>query len=154
MLDIGCGPGHLPILLSGRHGLDVTGLDLDGDMIELAEKNASALADPTTRPAFVVGSVDALPFDDASFDMVVSTLSLHHWADRETGLREIHRVLRPGGRALIWDFRSGAHVMGHHMPDVFGLAVASPFANASVTPWRWPWKLSLLAKTELVRDVQ
>jgi ubiquinone/menaquinone biosynthesis C-methylase UbiE len=51
--------------------------------------------------------VAALTFPDRSFDLVVSTLSMHHWADPAAGLAEIGRVLRPDARALIWDFRPG-----------------------------------------------
>jgi ubiquinone/menaquinone biosynthesis C-methylase UbiE len=54
-----------------------------------------------------VGDVAALAFPDRSFDLVVSTLSMHHWADPAAGLAEIGRALRPGARALIWDFRPG-----------------------------------------------
>jgi SAM-dependent methyltransferase len=152
VLDVGCGPGHLANLLASRFGLDVTGLDIDVNMIDRAEKNACCLPEGAARPIFVVGSVDLLPFDDASFDVLVSTLSVHHWSDKETGFREIHRVLRPGGRALIWDFRPGLPIPGHKISDVSGLAAGAPFDSVSVTPWLWPWKLWLLAKTELVRS--
>jgi SAM-dependent methyltransferase len=50
----------------------------------------------------------SLPFPDGSFNLVVSTLSMHHRALPTAGLAEIGRVLRPGGRALIWDFRPDA----------------------------------------------
>jgi SAM-dependent methyltransferase len=74
------------------------------------------------RPSFLVGDVAALAFPDGSFDLVVSTLSMHHWADPAAGLAEIGRVLRPGGRVLIWDFRPGTrpHPFGPrhaHLPD-------------------------------------
>jgi SAM-dependent methyltransferase len=52
-----------------------------------------------------------------SFDLVVSTLSMHHWADPTAGLTEIGRVLRPGGRALVWDFRPGVVPLHRHVPD-------------------------------------
>ena len=55
------------------------------------------------RPSLLVGDVAALAFPDRSFDLVVSTLSMHHWADPTAGLAEIGRVLRPGGRALVLD---------------------------------------------------
>jgi SAM-dependent methyltransferase len=54
---------------------------------------------------FSVGDVVQLPFPDASFDLVVSSISQHHWADPQAGLREIARVLRPGAQAWIYDFR-------------------------------------------------
>src|SRR5690349_16663842 len=51
------------------------------------------------------GDVAHLPYPDQSFDVVVSTISMHHWDEVEQPLRELYRVLRPGGRVWIYDFR-------------------------------------------------
>src|SRR5918992_4840640 len=97
VLEVGCGPGHLSIRLARQHGLDVTGLDLDPAMIERARANADRKEDGDEHgPSFLVGDVAALPFPDESFDLVVSTMSMHHWADPTAGMAEIDRVLRPG----------------------------------------------------------
>src|SRR5262249_60382066 len=115
VLEVGCGPGRLAIRLARQHGLDVTGLDLDPAMIQRARANAAHPGNGDQRwPSFLVGDVAALAFPDRSFDLVVSTLSMHHWADPAAGLAEIGRVLRPGGRALIWDFRPGARPFRAH----------------------------------------
>src|SRR6266545_4867691 len=98
VLEVGCGPGRLSILLARRYGLEVIGLDLDPAMVERARTNAARSAKQDGRePAFLVGDVASLAFPDRSFDLVVSTLSMHHWADPTAGLSEIGRVLRPGG---------------------------------------------------------
>jgi ubiquinone/menaquinone biosynthesis C-methylase UbiE len=108
VLEVGCGPGHLSIRLARQHGLEVTGLDLDPAMVSRARANADRLGDGhQPRPSFLVGDVASLAFPDRSFDLVVSTMSMHHWADPTVGLAEIGRVLRPGARALVWDFRPG-----------------------------------------------
>jgi SAM-dependent methyltransferase len=157
VLEVGCGPGHLSIRLARQHGLDVTGLDLDPDMIARARANADRLGNSDQRrPAFLVGDVAALAFPDGSFDLVVSTLSMHHWADPTAGLAEIGRVLRPGGRALIWDLRPGVrpHLFGPrhvHIPDPVDHAQGSPLVVVTVTPWRWPWRFTLTQRIELVR---
>jgi len=157
VLEIGCGPGQLSIRLA-RRGFDVTGLDLDPAMIERARTSAEGAADhDERRPSFVVGDVAALPFPDGSFDLVVSTLSMHHWSDPSAGLVEIGRVLRPGARALVWDFRPGArpHLIGPrhaHAPDPAELTHGSTFRLVSATPWRWPWRFSLVQRIELVRS--
>jgi ubiquinone/menaquinone biosynthesis C-methylase UbiE len=54
---------------------------------------------------FDTGNVAHLPYPDQSFDVVVSTISMHHWDELEQPLRELYRVLRPGGRVWIYDFR-------------------------------------------------
>jgi ubiquinone/menaquinone biosynthesis C-methylase UbiE len=107
VLEVGCGPGRLSILLARDHGLEVTGLDLDPAMIERAKANARHSVNDGDRPSFLVGDVSSMAFPDGSFDLVVSTLSMHHWAEPSAGLDEIARVLRPGGRALVWDFLGG-----------------------------------------------
>jgi SAM-dependent methyltransferase len=92
--EVGCGPGRLSIRLARRHGFEVTGLDLDPAMIERARANADCPAGgERARPSFVVGDVTSLAFQDGSFDLVVSTLSMHHWAEATVGLAESGRVL-------------------------------------------------------------
>jgi SAM-dependent methyltransferase len=157
VLEVGCGPGHLSIRLARQHGLEVTGVDLDPDMIERARANADRVGDGDEhRPSFLVGDVASLPVPEGSFDLVVSTLSMHHWADPTAGLGEIGRILRPGARALIWDIRPGVrpHLFGPrhtHMPDPVDHTPSSPLQVVSATPWRWPWRFTLTQRTELVR---
>jgi SAM-dependent methyltransferase len=156
VLEVGCGPGHLSIRLACQHGLEVTGLDLDPAMITRARANVDRLGDGC-RPSFLVGDVASLAFADGSFDLAVSTLSMHHWADPTAGLTEIGRVLRPGGRALVWDLRPGVrpHPLGPrhaHMPDPVEHAHGTPLRLVNATPWGWPWRFTLTQRIELVRD--
>jgi SAM-dependent methyltransferase len=152
VLEVGCGPGHLSIRMAQELGLDITGLDLDPAMIEVARANAERAADDNGHlPTFVAGDAAALPFPDASFDLVVSTLSLHHWSNPRAGLAEIGRVLRPDGRALVWDLRPGIVPLHRHVPDPLEETRAGPLQVVSVTPWRWPWRFSFTQRIELVR---
>jgi SAM-dependent methyltransferase len=156
VLEVGCGPGHLSIRLA-RRGFEVTGLDLDPAMIARAQVNADRLGDgDQRRPSFLVGDVAALGFPDESWDLVVSTLSMHHWEDPAAGLAEIGRVLRPGARGLIWDFRPGVrpHLFGPrhgHLPDPLDHTRSSPLRVVKATPWPWPWRFTLTQRIELVR---
>ena len=156
VLEVGCGPGHLSARLA-HHGFDVTGLDLDPAMIAHAQANTDRAANRGGRqPSFLVGDVAALAFPDRSFDLVVSTLSMHHWADPAAGLAEIGRVLRPGARALIWDFRPGVrpHLFGprhSHIPDPVDHTHSSRLRVVKATPWSWPWKFQLTQRIELAR---
>lgn len=150
VLEVGCGPGHLSILLARRHDLEVTGLDLDPAMIKRARANAFTETNSHGRKAtFLVGDAASLAFPDGSFDVVVSTLSMHHWADPGAGLSEIGRVLRAGGRALVWDFRPGRVPLHRRMPDPTQHADGSSLRVVSVTPWRWPLGLVLVQRMEL-----
>ncbi len=151
VLEVGCGPGHLTVRMARDHDLDVIGLDLDPQMIERARANADEHSGTDRSPTFVVGDVAALPFDDASFDIVVSTFSMHHWSDPPAGLREIERVLRPGGRALIWDLKPGIPLFHTGMPDPAEHLRAGPLRVVAVRPWRWPWRLTLSQRFELAR---
>jgi ubiquinone/menaquinone biosynthesis C-methylase UbiE len=134
VLDIGCGPGQLAIRLAGqRPGLHVSGVDLDPAMIARAWAHAArefALDDPA-KPTFLVGDVDALPFAERSFDLAVSTFSLHHWSDPVAGFAELYRVLRPGGLALIWDI-SGPVRRIETTARPIELARQSPFGAAEI----------------------
>ena len=157
VLEVGCGPGHLSIRLARQHGLHTTGLDLDPAMIERARANAEGAGEgfgrlpPGRLPSFLVGDVASLPFPDGSFDLVVSTFSMHHWADPTAGLTEMARVLRPGARALVWDFRRGFVPFHGDLPDPVEHTRGAPLRVIGATPWRWPWRLELTQRIELVR---
>ena len=104
-VDLGCGPGYLAVELArAAPSLHVTGVDLSNEMVAEAERFA-AQAGLSRRVAFRKGDVHRIPFPDASLDLVVSTLSLHHWSDPLPVLDEVARVLRPGGSFLIFDLR-------------------------------------------------
>jgi ubiquinone/menaquinone biosynthesis C-methylase UbiE len=157
VLEVGCGPGHLSIRLARRHGLDVTGLDLDPAMIGRARANAERAGEgferlpPGCLPSFIVGDVASMPFPDETFDLAVSTMSMHHWADPAAGLAEISRVLRPGARALVWDFRPGYVPLHGDLPDPVEHTRGTPLRAVSATPWRWPWRFRLTQRIELAR---
>ena len=101
VLDVGTGPGVLLMELGRRRpDLSLTGVDLSADMVAAAQRNVERYG-ATAR----VGSVTELPFPDDSFDLVVSSISMHHWDQPEAAVPELARVLRPGGRLRIYDFR-------------------------------------------------
>jgi ubiquinone/menaquinone biosynthesis C-methylase UbiE len=102
VLDVGTGPGVLLVETARRRpDLELTGLDLSADMVETARKN---LREHGNRAEAVHGSVTDLRFGDDSFDVVVTSLSAHHWDEPRAAVPEIARVLRPGGRFVVYDF--------------------------------------------------
>jgi ubiquinone/menaquinone biosynthesis C-methylase UbiE len=105
MLDVGTGPGRVPLAIANAvPGVSIDGLDLSPSMIEYARRAARA-AGFDERVTFVVGDVADLPYPDHTFDLILSSMSQHHWADSHAGLRELRRVLRPNGRIWIYDVR-------------------------------------------------
>jgi ubiquinone/menaquinone biosynthesis C-methylase UbiE len=108
VLDVGTGPGRVPVLIAQRcPSLTVEGIDLSEQMIARATQTVGAAAG--SRVTYRVADVRALPYPDNSIDLVVSSLSLHHWTDVPAGLAEIRRVLRPDGQAWIYDVRHILH---------------------------------------------
>jgi ubiquinone/menaquinone biosynthesis C-methylase UbiE len=102
VLDVGTGPGVLLVELATRRpDLRLTGVDLSADMIAAATRNLHPFGE---RVSARVGDVTSLPFPDRSFDLIVSSLSLHHWDHPEAAVPELARILRPGGRVYIYDF--------------------------------------------------
>ncbi|SDO32264.1 pimeloyl-CoA biosynthesis protein BioC [Halomonas shengliensis] len=96
-LDLGCGPGHWSARLADRFGEGgaVTGLDLAPGMLEEARRRHGE------RIRWLCADAAALPLPDGRLDLVFSNLALQWCPDLESVLAELHRVLRPGGRALI-----------------------------------------------------
>lgn len=123
VVDLGCGTGEVLVRLAAlAPSLQLTGVDVDAEMIARAERKAErgvAHAD-RRRPRFVVADASALPFADDSVDLLVSSYAVHHLPDREAARAEIMRVLKPGAKAIIWDVVSphGAPASGgHHVPQ-------------------------------------
>lgn len=106
MLEIGPGPGYVGLELARRVGArSLTGCEISSAMIRLAEKNA---AEYGLSARYVLGNAMEMPFEDESFDCVVSNGSLHEWENPVRVFGEIKRVLRPGGRYCVTDLRRDA----------------------------------------------
>jgi ubiquinone/menaquinone biosynthesis C-methylase UbiE len=105
VLDVGTGPGYLPIALAQRAPqLAIDGIDLSHAMVTIARKNAEK-SGVANRVRFQRANAADLPFEDGSFGLIISTLSLHHWSQPLECLTEIHRVLKPQHEAWIYDAR-------------------------------------------------
>ncbi|MHC4092379.1 MAG: class I SAM-dependent methyltransferase, partial [Planctomycetota bacterium] len=103
VLDIGTGPARLLLALHREApALKLTGVDSSSPMVATARRH---VADAGLASVIDVQEANAseLPFPDASFDMVVSTGSIHHWKEPTPALNEVYRVLKEGGDALMYD---------------------------------------------------
>ena len=122
VLDVGCGPGYFVRMLAEAVGPtgSAAGIDAAPEMIDYARRKARRL--PNCR--FESGSAEALPFPDASFDVVASSLMLHHIPDelRLQAATEMRRVLRPGGTVLLADFTIPERGAWHLLAAITGHA--------------------------------
>jgi ubiquinone/menaquinone biosynthesis C-methylase UbiE len=100
ILDVGCGTGRLLKSAATRFpGARLAGVDAAVEMVKYAQ---STVADAAVK--FQQATAEELPFPDASFDLVFSTMTFHHWQDQPRGAAEVARVLAPGGRWVLADF--------------------------------------------------
>jgi SAM-dependent methyltransferase len=130
VLDVACGTGNAA-LLAARAGAEVTGLDAAARLIEVARARAQAEDLPAR---FTVGDAEELPFEDATFDVVLSVFGVIFAADAERAFAEIVRVLRPGGRALI-----SAWVPEGTIDAMVGTFMRAAAAVIGRPPERFPW---------------
>ena len=101
VLDVGCGTGRLLRALQARFPTArLEGVDAADGMVEQARR----VAGPASPIHFQTAVAEMLPFPDASFDAVTSTLTFHHWSDQAVGIQEVRRVLRPAGTWILADF--------------------------------------------------
>ena len=152
-LDVGCGAGHTAHAMAPHVG-QVVALDLTEEMLEQTRLAADELGldNLETRR----GDAEALPFDNAAFDLVACRLCAHHFGDPAAALREIRRVLAPGGRFFLIDIvapetaafdtflqafevvRDPSHVRDHSVSQWTEMIERAGLSNHSVTCWPMP----------------
>jgi ubiquinone/menaquinone biosynthesis C-methylase UbiE len=145
VLDVGCGTGTLAMEVARRWSAGrVAGIDPSTEQIARARKKAARRNVPIE---FQVGVIEQLPFPEATFDVVFSTLMMHHLPAplKRQGLSEIARVLKPGGRLVIADFthkqeRTGQtahfHAGGSRMQDLAVLVKDAGFERMETEEMR------------------
>jgi ubiquinone/menaquinone biosynthesis C-methylase UbiE len=115
VLDCGCGPGAMTVTLAETVAPgDVIGLDPEPGQFTIGREVAQERG--IDNVAFVQGTIYALPFEDESFDAVYAHAVLYHLRDPVAALREMHRVLRPGGVAGVRDSDVGGDLYAPRNP--------------------------------------
>jgi ubiquinone/menaquinone biosynthesis C-methylase UbiE len=141
VLDVGCGTGSLTLTAKSAAGPGgiVHGIDAAPEMVEVARRKASRSG---LAVVFDVGLMEQLAFPDATFDIVISRLAIHHLPEdlKRKGFAEILRVLKPGGSVLIADFKPPANpvlnhitsaLVGNHMMHTDVSALPAMLASAA-----------------------
>ena len=98
LLDAGCGGGHLGLALMKQGNYELTMTDIREEALKIAEKRAD---EQQVRAEYVQSDIENLPFEDDSFDLIVSRGSMPFWDEQVKAFTEIYRVLKPGGWAYI-----------------------------------------------------
>ncbi|EGT3575653.1 methyltransferase domain-containing protein [Citrobacter amalonaticus] len=145
VLDMGCGAGHASFI-AAQNVKQVVAYDLSSQMLEVVALAAKekGLANITTKQ----GYAESLPFEDGVFDVVISRYSAHHWHDVGRALREVNRVLKPGGVLIIMDVMSPGHpVRDIWLQTVEALRDTSHVRNYSSGEW-----LGLINDANLIVD--
>lgn len=133
VLDLGCGAGHVAFQVAPLVA-DVVAYDLSAQMLEVVEQAATERGLSNVRT--VRGAAEALPFAEGEFDFVFSRYSAHHWSDLAVALREVRRVLKPGGVAAFIDVASpGRPLLDTYLQAVEVLRDTSHVRNYSPAEW-------------------
>ena len=133
VLDLGCGAGpvsfHVAALVN-----DVVAYDLSQQMLDVV--SAASIERGLNNISTVCGAAERLPFADAEFDYVLSRYSAHHWSDVGLALREVRRVLKPGGVAAFIDVLSpGSPLLDTYLQTVEVLRDTSHVRDYSAGEW-------------------
>ena len=160
-LDVACGSGKLAARLARIAGPEgrVVGLDFSPEMLEVARREHPGVE-------FLEGDALKLPFDDRSFDASTMAFGLRNLADPVRGLREMHRVVKPGGRSVVLEFvRPPQNTVGAAyriylrtiLPAIGGAISGQPAAyrylSDTVDSYRTPDELRAMARAAGWSDV-
>jgi ubiquinone/menaquinone biosynthesis C-methylase UbiE len=145
VLEVAPGPGYLAIEIA-KSGRRVTALDISKSFVAIARENAVAAG---VAIDVQHGNASAMPFADLSFDFVVCMAAFKNFSDPVGALNEIHRVLRPGGQASIFDLRK----------DASREDIDSEVRNMSLSSWdrqmtRWTFRFVLLKRAYTNEDLE
>ena len=105
VLEVAPGPGYFAIELAKLGDYQITGLDISQTFVGIARANAAKAG---VQVDFRRGNASAMPFGDETFDFLLCRAAFKNFSEPDRALEEMHRVLKPGGRALIIDLRRDA----------------------------------------------
>jgi len=130
VLEVAPGPGYFAIELAKLGAYRITGLDISETFVGIAQRNA---AEAEVNVDFRQGNASAMPFPDESFDFLLCRAAFKNFSEPVDALREMRRVLKPGGRGVIIDLR----------PDASREAITTYVDHLGLSWWStWTTKLT------------
>lgn len=151
VLDLGCGAGHISFSVA-PFSASVTAYDLSAKMLAVVSDSAKQRNHQNIEVR--QGPAEKLPFPDEAFDVVVTRFSAHHWADVPAAMKEVHRVLRPDGVAVVIDIiapenplhdttlqaiellRDASHVRDYRASEWASIFSSANFSHQRINTWR------------------
>jgi ubiquinone/menaquinone biosynthesis C-methylase UbiE len=151
-LDLGCGAGHVSFALARGGARRITAYDPSSDMLAVVAREAAVRGYRTLETR--VGTAEALPFENGTFDLVVTRYSAHHWASVPRALAECARVMSPGGRLIVIDviapetplfdtalqvvefLRDASHVRNYRVSEWNAMQRVAGFGETRMSSWK------------------
>jgi SAM-dependent methyltransferase len=153
-LDLGCGAGHASFAMARGGASRITAYDPSSDMLAVVAQEAAARGHDAVETC--AGVAEVLPFENNSFDLVVTRYSAHHWASVPRALAECARVTVPGGRLVVIDviapeiplfdtalqviefLRDASHVRDYRVSEWAAMQRHAGFREPTVIGWKLP----------------
>jgi len=153
-LDLGCGAGHASFALARGGARRVVAYDISTQMLDVVA--GEAMVRDHRQIETCAGAAERVPFHDASFDLVVTRYSAHHWLDVQRAIREVARILRPAGLLVVIDvlapenplmdtvlqtvelLRDLSHVRNYRESEWRAIFDAANFSQPDVDRWKLP----------------
>jgi ubiquinone/menaquinone biosynthesis C-methylase UbiE len=144
VLEVAPGPGYFAIELASLGSYRIVGLDISHSFVRIATENAKVAG---VEVEFRQGNVSSMPFESNSFDFIYCRAAFKNFAEPVEAIKEVHRVLKPGGTAVISDLRKDASLGEIH--TAVG-AMRLGWINSLLT--RWIFRHVLLKRAYLPDD--
>jgi ubiquinone/menaquinone biosynthesis C-methylase UbiE len=145
-LEVAPGPGYFAIELAKLGDYQITGLDISQTFVEIARANASRAK---VRIDFRRGNASQMPLDDDAFDFLLCCAAFKNFTEPLRAIEEMHRVLKPGGQALIIDLRRDASMESiRHAVDGMHLSIANRMVTKLI------FRFMLLKRAYTKRDFE
>jgi ubiquinone/menaquinone biosynthesis C-methylase UbiE len=138
VLEIAPGPGFFVIELAKLGNFKTTGLDISQTFVEIAEENARNAG---VQIDFRLGNASAMPFGNDSFDFIYCSAAFKNFTEPVKALDEMHRVLRPGGEALVTDLRKDAS-----LPEIESYVKQSGRNRFDAWMTKWTFRCMLIKR--------